>query len=170
MNTTTHTINAKSYLESLMLSEMGEEVATEYYGDVYICDAISETADSNVSIFTADQKEFAEEYPEIMRAAIDEGLALNSGDYFKANPCDEWDDYMCHVARCAWYMKNEEDLYNDLHFIKLYIAVNYIKDMYGNELAAQGVEAVELANIDDCDTFDEIKEMAEDEYEAAIGQ
>lgn len=54
MNTTTNTINAKSYLESLMLSEMGEEVATEYYGDVYICDAISETADSNVSIFTAD--------------------------------------------------------------------------------------------------------------------
>lgn len=158
------TTNARQYLESLNLSDMQEEM-TEHTG--YVCDAIAEIADSNVSIYYSDQDDFANENPELMRDAVAEGLALDGREYFTANPDDDYQDYTRHIARCAWFMGNEQEIYKDLDDVLLYVAISHLWSVYGEELETEGVEAVEALAFDNNDRIEDIQEEAEDAYRAA---
>lgn len=62
----------------------------------YVTDAVQETADSSVSIYTAELLEFASSHPEAMNLAAVE-FGVSPKDY------DDWTRYTEAVASLAWY-------------------------------------------------------------------
>lgn len=71
----------------------------------YVCDAISELADSNVSIYTADQIDFALNNTEITGRAVNE---------FGLTPSDDFGAYVAQAGAMGWYYQNQNEIYENL--------------------------------------------------------
>lgn len=96
--TTIKTRNAIA--ECLDLGEYGEFFAD--YDSGYICDVISEIADSNVHIYYHDIREWAVDNYEWVEEAVNEGLVdTRDFDYHKA-------------IQCGQYLYIQEDIYRHL--------------------------------------------------------
>ena len=88
MKTTNNKINLKEEFNSLRLSDIGEELATNY-DDGYLCDIITEVADSNIDIYDYNLLEWAKGHLyEIKEAAEEFGAvediikAIQQGQYY----------------------------------------------------------------------------------------
>lgn len=87
--------------------------------NIYLCDAISEFADSNVSIYYYDIFEFAKNNFDDVNDAIDEfGFATDSN----GRPD------IIRTIQQGEYLANERMLYDDIEKIKELLVVNYLLD------------------------------------------
>ena len=128
------------------LPDYGDEVAD---CDGYVCDAISEVADSNVSIYTADQIAYCRPRGASARNAIDEGLAMQPRDYFDANRGSDYEDYEAHIGACAEFMDIERAIYDSLENVIEYAVICHMGAAFGTTLDADAWAMVEECHAED---------------------
>lgn len=124
-------------MENLELGNYGNEV-TDYGENSYICDAISEIADNNTSIYYSDIMNFISSDPESVNEAIQEfGWEGCGSDLYKA-------------GQMAEYLTIEREIYNNLDDIIMYYALNYYQDHYSKEITDEQLEDLksELSSVD----------------------
>jgi len=145
MKTTNNKINLKEEFDSLRLSDLGEEVATNY-NDGHLCDIITEVADSNIDIYNCDLLEWAKSHlGEIEEAAKEFGA---TEDIIKA------------IQQGQFYVYSGE-LYEELEYIIKGIALDYLISIDAQITAEQLEELFSrLDEIDNGNTFDDIREIA----------
>ena len=136
----------------------------------YVCDAVSEIADGDVSVYTADQVDYCRSNPDAARDAIAEGLAMDGGDYFRANPGADFEDYEAHIGACAWFMDSEAAIYADIADAMRYAALGRLAADYGDDLDADAWAAVdEFTDWDDNNArIEDVVEEAADAYREAV--
>ena len=128
----------------------------------YICDAITEYADSRIDIYTADLWEWAaKNYEYIDEARAEFGPAK-----------DILDD-----LRAGQYFQNEQQLYEDINGIKKDLARQYINniltDTEADEITVKkAIETLkdDLANIDNNDRLDAIADACNAFIETLKGE
>jgi hypothetical protein len=95
-------VSVSELVDALDTGDYGEYLNDYRASDSYICDAVSEIADSNTSIYYPDIKNFISENPDAFENAINEyGWEGCGSDYHKA-------------GQMAEYMTIEQDIYNHL--------------------------------------------------------
>lgn len=132
-NTTATTFDAKSELKCMRANLSDVSVEFAGYG-VYICDAITEAADYNVSIYTSDNVTFALEHDEAVGEVMFSGLALGGREYFTANPNHTFRDYAAHVGQCAEYFELCQQIYEELEDAVTYAVLDHLASVYGDNL------------------------------------
>lgn len=142
------TFNAKIARADLASNICDMALELEHY-DCYICDAISEIADTSVSIYTADNVQFCRDNSDDVKEALCNGLALDGSAYFEANPGSDYEDYEAHLGAVAEYVANERELYADYEAAMEYAVLGALMERYGEELSREAYEYV-----NDCKTCD----------------
>jgi hypothetical protein len=141
-------------VDNNLVGENDKDMLTEfmdYNGSTCICEAMSEIADSNVSVYNSDICEntwnlySSGSYED----ASNEGLMGDSNDLIKN-------------LMCAWYYYNEEQLNHNLDTMIYNYAINYINE---NSIVLSITEwdsiEGELYTIDSNSTFDMITEAVD---------
>ena len=106
-------LNLNELKTNLFTGDYGTELLN-YNNTSYICDAISEIADSNTSIYYYDIKQFMMDNFDAVEDAINEfGWDGCGSDLYKA-------------GQMAEYITIERDLYNNLDDIIKYLAYDYL--------------------------------------------
>ena len=100
--------------EKYELGELGEYFC-DYSGHHYICDVISEIADSHIDFYTYNLFEWAKTNYEWIEEAIAQGL------------CDTSNPDILKMLQAGQYEQNTNDLYNHLDASILNYCLNYIK-------------------------------------------
>lgn len=136
----------------------------------YVCDAVAEIADDNVSIYTANQIAYCRENPESARSAVCEGLALDGREYFDANPSDDYEDYEAHIGIAAWFMDAEAAIYADLADAMRYASLGRLAAEFGDDLDAEAWAAVDDATDweDNNARIEDITDGAAEAYREAL--
>ena len=138
------------------MNDISIELAEYYDNCNYICDAISECADSNVSIYYSDIERFMSNNIQAVNDAIDEfGWDGCGSDLHKA-------------GQMAEYLENERLIYEDLEEVAQLVGFEYFRNVYGEEITKEQAEAIEEAasGIDHNDSFDIVRD-AIDEFMTA---
>ena len=138
------------------MNDISIELAEYYDNYDYICDAISECADSNVSIYYSDIERFMSNNIQAVNDAIDEfGWDGCGSDLHKA-------------GQMAEYLENERLIYEDLEEVAQLVGFEYFRNVYGEEITKEQAEAIEEAasGIDHNDSFDIVRD-AIDEFMTA---
>ena len=127
----------------------------DYSGNTYICDAISEIADSRTSIYYSDILDFIRKNPEALADVVEEGL-------YYVDSRHPYDLYK--HGQAAEFMTIEREIYDNLDdAIKAY-AANYIREAYHAEsIPADIWESIEndLDDIDNNSQFDDITDIVD---------
>lgn len=122
------------------------------YDSGYICDIISEIADSNTSFTWADIMEFIPNNVEEVNETIEEfGWEGCGGDLYKA-------------GQAAEYRKNEHDMYNELEEGLFNVALSHIQyNMKIEEISDKQLEEIEelCADTDNNDRLEGFLEKVE---------
>lgn len=170
-DTTTTTFSATSARAAIDGRVCDMALELEDY-DGYVCDAISEIADSSVSIYTADNIAFCREHSDDVRDALMEGLALDGSQYFESHPGYDYEDYEAHLGAVAEYVANERALYEDMEGGIEYAVLGALAKHYGDELDKAAYEYVKSAKCCDWDDnnerIDSITDEAVDLYKMAL--
>lgn len=132
-NTTATTFDAKSELKCMRDNLSDASVEFAGYGGC-IGDAITEAADSSVSIYTSDNVTFALEHDEAVGEVMFSGLALDGREYFTENPNHTFRDYAAHVGQCAEYFELSQQIYNELEDAVTYAVLEHLVSVYGDNL------------------------------------
>lgn len=149
-------VSIKKYMDELKNDDFADfaDLFADYDSG-YICDIISEIADSEVSIYTQAQVDFAMNHSDLAQEAIDEGLAPEpNGKDFR--------EYVSSVGAVAWYMSNERTMYENLEECVLYSVLYNLKNEYGiEELTENQVSDIEaLLEFDNNDRLEDVIEEA----------
>ena len=150
--------NIEKRTAMISLDELAANIYPGEYGDAlndyrdssaYICDAISEAADNNVSIYYCDILSFVSEHPEALNDVVAEGLYCPSSRSY-----DFWDH-----ARSAQYMVIERDIYANLADSLMIAAIDFIRyDLGRCEITEELAELLRewCDNADSCDRMSDI--------------
>lgn len=115
-----------NYMDDILFNnEISSDFISSYSLDSYgyICDSIMEFADSETSIYYSYRKEFYNNNVELCEnALLDYGYDIN--ELLKNG--DSLDDIMCKAGAIGEFMKNEQDLYDDIENIILYLICDYV--------------------------------------------
>ena len=128
------------------------------YGNGYICDIITEIADSNTSIYYSDIIEFISDNVEEVNDAI-EGFGWGGcgGDLYKA-------------GQMAEYRKNENEMYDELEEGLFNVALSYIQyTMEVEEISDDQLDEIELL-CSDTDSNDRLEDFLEQVEEIVNGE
>lgn len=144
-----------------IIDELVKELNTGDYGDClvdytsgYICDNITEIADSHVDIYNADLFEWAKRNYEYVEEAVSEGLVDTSNfDVPRA-------------LQAGQYLQIEQDIYEHLDDVIMLYILNYIKDVWNlEELTEEQKEAIDGLSFDSNDELDDINEALREIFE-----
>jgi len=111
-------VEVSTLADSLDLGDNADRLNDYRDSDSYICDAISEIADSDTSIYYTDILNFISENPEALADVVAEGL-------YTVDSSTEYDLYK--HGQAAEYMMIERDIYNHLRDAVLLCAVDFIR-------------------------------------------
>lgn len=163
------TVSAAALRSALEAATDGRALELEDH-DGYVCDAVAEIADYDVSIYTADQIAYCREHADSVREALFEGLALDGRDYFKANPGDDFEGYEAHLGAAAWYMDSERAVYEDLADGLRYAALGRLAAQFGDALDAAAWDEVDAATDweDNNAHIDDLMDGVADAYAEAV--
>lgn len=130
--------------QNLYLGDYGEYLTEYSHG--YICDCISELADSNVDIYNYNLLEWVRNNSEYVEQAVEEfGIDSKNFDFFG-------------LLRQGQYLQIEEELYSNLDDVLTNWIIHYIEhDLNIKELTDEQAEQVE-------DLFDRYENNDELEY------
>lgn len=170
-NTTATTFDAKSELKHMRKNLNDVSVEFAGYGG-YICDAITEAADYNVSIYTDDNVKFAFEHDEAVGEVMSSGLALGGREYFTANQNHTFRDYAAHVGQCAEYFELSQQIYEELEDAVTHAVLDHLVNVYGDELDRAAWDHVcenhDSSWDDNNEDLDDIRDEAEKLYAAYL--
>lgn len=146
------------------MNELAEYDMVEFFGDYdsgYISDIISEIADSEVSIYTQDQIDFAMNNDDAVEEAFFSGIAPDGSDWFNRNGND-FRGYVAAVGAAAWYEQNSQTLYQNMEKCVKYATICAIKEQYGiEELTDEQISDFEsLVEFDDNNAY--LQDVIED--------
>lgn len=153
-------LNINELLKDLDTGEYGYEF--ENYNDShYICDVISEIADSNVSIYYSDIKEFICDNIDCFEDAINEfGWNGCGSDFYKA-------------GQLAEYLKNQQELYDHLDDSILNYALKYYVQQTDNILINDELHDLltdYCYNVDHNDTLSVVVSIIDDFLEKELDE
>lgn len=140
-----NTFNLKEELANINISKDGEMFVDSYKGtSTYICDAISEQADSEVDIYYSDLFEWAKHNFSYIEEANEELGAPN--------------DIIKQIQQ-AQFLYNERALYDELEEIILFAVISEALD-YAEEVTEEQLDSLhEVADkIDHNNRFDDISD------------
>lgn len=145
------------------MSELASyDFATDFadYDRGYICDIISEIADSSVSIYTKDQIDYAMNHEDSVEEALTSGIAPDASEYFKHDRGD-FRSYVASVGAAAWFRDNERAMYDNIKECVLYAVCTVLKNEYGiEELTEDQIGDLEFIDFDINDYLEYIIEEA----------
>lgn len=155
--TTTELLNV-SDLKADIHNDLGEygDNFCDYSGYQYICDVISEIADSNIDIYYADLFEWCKHNYEWVEEAIAQGL------------CDLQNPDIPKMIQAGQYEYNTQDLYENLDSIMLNYCLNYIEhDLELTEITQEQFEKIEnkCTNVDNNDTLEDFEDFLKELFE-----
>lgn len=138
--------------------------------DGYVCDAVAEIADYDVSIYTANQIAYCREHADSVREAIFEGLAIDGREFFSANTGADFEDYEAHLGAAAWFMDAEAAIYADLADAMRYASLGRLAAEFGDDLDAEAWAAVDDATDweDNNARIEDITDGAAEAYREAL--
>jgi len=140
-------INDRMKELSSRITDYSEQL-TEYSGTTYICDAISEIADGNTSIYYNDIRDFIAGHVEEVNETIKEfGFDGCGNDLYKA-------------GQMAEYTTIENEIYNELDEAIEYCMLSYLHNIGVEELTDEQAEALTLHSLDNNNDFDDLYEYA----------
>ena len=139
----------KEELKKLMeeLKEKMNDISNDFVSNYslnnrgYICDTMSEFADSETSIYYSEQREFYNSHVELCENALLE-FGYNLNDMLKQG--DTLEDIICRSATIGEYYLNERQLSEDEESIILYLACDYA---INNDIDISRDEIEELASV-----------------------
>ena len=142
------TVRTLDLLDELDTGDHGDRLNDYRDSDAYICDAITEIADADTSIYYSDILDFIRENPETLAEVIRDGLYDPREDY----------DIFRH-AQAAEFMTIERDIYDHLADSLMCAAVHFIR--YDLNLEEIPAELAELLRewCDDADDNDRMNEI-----------
>lgn len=141
-------LNVNELKNNLNVGDYGEDI-TNYNGNSYICDVISEIADNNTSIYYSDIKNFISDNVEYVENAIDEfGWDGCGSDLMKAGQMGE-------------YLKIQDDIYTNLDDVILYYAYYYLSDVLDIKEITEETNNDIIDTCSDIDTNDRIETIEE---------
>ncbi len=120
-----------------------------------VTDAVQETADSSVSIYTAELLEFASSHPEAMNLAAVE-FDVSPKDY------DDWTRYTEAVASLAWYDEASGAIYEELNSGLELVAID--------ELMKRGYRCIPETAYNEVMTYDANDVCSADDLEEFRGE
>lgn len=135
----------------IKINDLSQELTG--YSDGYICDVISEIADSNTSIMYCDIKDFICNNFDMLEEAINEfGWDGCGSNIYKA-------------GQMAEYLQNERTIYDELSESLLYYAYDYLLNQCTIELTEeQNEKLTDFVNgLDNNDRLDDINDFINDE-------
>lgn len=154
-------LNVEELMGELETGDSGKEL-TNYSGGTYICDAISEIADSSTSIYYSDIINFISENVEAVNDAIEEfGWDGCGSDLYKA-------------GQMAEYCTIQDEIYKCLDDSMKYYALNYYEDL---DIHNEKIDTSEIQDdlweeienycdgVDHNDTFSVIEEIIDNYIE-----
>lgn len=161
MTTVTEFVTKKSYSLNHNLDDEQDCIESVMEKSGYICDAISETADNYIPIYTSDIWENASKIRDSIEDAIAEGIA----------PVEGRDVDLEKIFQSGYYVYYERLIYENLDEI----AFNYIADKVNeavSELSTETQQAIdfdtvsddiegETTNFDNNNTFDDLEDIAQ---------
>lgn len=160
MTTITNVLEAREYsLIGILDDEQDaiEQVANEYEGSVYICDAITETADGFTPIYNHDVWENVSDIQDYIEEAIAQGLA----------PTDHSNVDLIGIFRAGYYEYYTQAINNNIDEIVYNYTVNRIhSELQGFDASKVDADAVEtalddaLAEVDHNDMYNHLEEIA----------
>ena len=138
--------------------------------DGYVCDAVAEIADDDVSIYTANQIAYCREHADSVREAIFEGLAIDGREFFSANTGADFEGYEAHLGVAAWFMDAEAAIYADLADAMRYASLGRLAAEFGDDLDAEAWAAVDDATDweDNNARIEDITDGAAEAYREAL--
>lgn len=144
--------NLNEELESINISKDSIYFVEQYLNSLsYICDAISEQADSNIDIYYSDLFEWAKNHFDDIEEANKEFGAMS--------------DIVKQIQQ-AQYLYNERALYDELEEIILYSVLLEAKEYAEEVTKEQFSELLEIAeHLDHNDRFDDIKDAVKEIFE-----
>lgn len=130
-------------------NDLMNEFTNEYSGSTYICDAISEIADSNISVYNS--------------TVCDETWNLYSSGAYEEASCQglmEGSDDLIKNLQMAWYEYNSQQLNDNIDELIYNYAVEYMNNN-NIELTEEEFEEFEseIDDIDSDNTFDDIEDI-----------
>lgn len=142
------TVQTLDLLDELDTGDHGDRLNDYRDTSAYICDAITEIADADTSIYYSDILDFIRRNPESLSDVIAEGLY---------DPCHNYDLY--RHAQAAEFMTIERDIYDHLADSLMTAAVNFIR--YDLKRETIPAELAELLRewCDDADNSDRMNEI-----------
>lgn len=143
-------VNVETLAENLDLGDYGARLNDYRDSATYICDAISEIADAETSIYYSDILEFIRNNPEALEDVISEGL-------YTVEAGQEYDLYK--HGQAAEYMIIERDIYNHISDVLMLCAVDFIRyDLKRKTIPVLLVSLLQewVSQWDSCDRMDDI--------------
>ena len=141
------------------------DISKDFIGDwsidnaQFLCDAITEYADSHTSIYFSDQKEFYNNNVELCEAALIE-FGYNLNDLLKEG--NSLTDIICRAGAVGEYSKNQKELYEDEEEIKKALLLKYCID---NNILINLEDIDYILNIFEIDRLNDILDCLNDYLE-----
>lgn len=133
------------------------------YDSGYICDIISEIADSAVSIYTRDLFEFAINNEEDVDEAIAEGFCGDPSHY------SSFREYLTRVGGAAWFLKNERGIYDNLRQCLTYGVCEALGSQYGiTEITDEQIDVLEHIDFEIYNYYEDCIEQAVEELDLIV--
>ncbi len=117
-------IKVETLAEDLNTGDHGDRLNDYRNSSAYICDAITEIADNDTSIYYSDILDFIRENPEALADVVTEGL-------YTVEAGQEYDLYK--HGQAAEFMMIERDIYNHLSAALMLCAVDFIRYDLGRD-------------------------------------
>lgn len=151
-------------------NEMSDTYALDFannYGvsdSNYICDAITEFADNNTSIYYSEQREYYNDNPEECERALLELYDPESiADFIKDSGLDS---LICKAGALGEYEAISGEIYEELENIILYIIIGYLLDADRESLFDSLEDLEEFASqFDHNNRFDDIADKLDEKEE-----
>ena len=157
-------------IENACLSTIAEAFADDY-GDstAYVGDCVAECADAWTSIYTDENIRYALDHDEEASAAVAEGIAMPTNEFFAQHETAGMREYLAHVGSVAEYIANERAIYEELDEIGQVLAARALSAKYGEELDAEAWENVVIfLDALDADRINDIAAAALELYAEAL--
>lgn len=160
MTTTTEFITKRDYKLNYILDDEIDAVEEMLDRTGYLCDAVSETADSFIPIYTSDVWDNASKISEYIEEAISEGIAPVHGN--------SSDIDLIRIFQSGYYVYYQSVIYDNLDEIVFNYVAEKINEYLGtvdnvDSIDIDGVnDAIEnaVANIDNNDDYDALDDIA----------
>lgn len=154
-------MKTREYINRLELSELCENFSD--YNNGHVSDVVSEIADCAVSVYTQALVDFANENNEWVEEAFADGIAPDSGEFFKNG--GDFRGFCAAVGASAWYLANERELYDNIDDCLKMSVCSELESRGYHELGEDHVYIIDGVSANDFETIGQAIDWVVSEFE-----